>query len=129
MDAVLLPNGIGLNVNLPLNPQTTDGKLNVAFTEVDSTNPINLRFGELATGGVGITIGAPIVGAPNPFSEGQQYLAKSVTITPIDGDWSTSAALRELVSDRLIEATAVSEPSTLIGSVLAGLSVATVGKR
>lgn len=128
-DATLLPNGIGLNVNLPLNPQTTGGKLNVAFTAVDGTNPINLRFGELPTGGVGITVGAPIIGAPNPFSEGQQYLARSLTITPIDGDWSTNAAVRELVSDRLTAAAAIPEPSTIIGSVLAGLSAAAIRKR
>jgi len=128
-DAALLPRGIGLNVNLPLTPRITDGKLDVAFTAIDGTNPINLRFGDLPTGGVGVTIGAPIIGDPNPSSEGQRYLAGFTTITPIDGNWSTNAALRTQVSDRLIGAEAIPEPTSIIGSIVAGMAALTLRKR
>jgi 5'/3'-nucleotidase SurE len=93
----LLPTGVGLNVNVPV----SSTPLTTAFTEFDSATSLAIGFGAV-TGGTGLTVvpQSPVTN-PKPFSEGEQFLAGKITVTPFDGDWSSSDRDRELVADGL----------------------------
>jgi 5'/3'-nucleotidase SurE len=98
-NAKLLPSGIGLSINVPV----TENK-GIAFTRLERFTPLDLTFGELPGGGVGLQIfpvSLPLGSIPNPRSEGEQFVSGFTTITPIDGDWSASDAVRVRLSDRL----------------------------
>ncbi|WP_244329313.1 5'/3'-nucleotidase SurE [Tolypothrix sp. PCC 7910] len=99
----ILPKGIGLNVNIP----ATDKIQGVAFTEFDSAGSFDFKFGELPPNfgtGQGILYTQntlPAGTTPKPFSEGEQFLAGKVTVTPFDGDWGTTPDQRQALSSRL----------------------------
>ncbi|BAZ40618.1 phytase [Calothrix sp. NIES-4101] len=96
----ILPKGIGLNVNIP----ATDKIQGIAFTEFDSAGSFDFKFGELPPNfgtGQGILYtqnSLPDGTTPKPFSEGEQFLAGRVTVTPFDGDWSTTQSERQALS-------------------------------
>ncbi|BAY35300.1 phytase (plasmid) [Nostoc carneum NIES-2107] len=99
----ILPKGIGLNVNIP----ATDKIQGVAFTEFDSAGSFDFKFGELPPNfgtGQGILYTQntlPAGTTPKPFSEGEQFLAGKVTVTPFDGDWGTTPDQRQALGSRL----------------------------
>ncbi|MEA5504628.1 5'/3'-nucleotidase SurE [Halotia wernerae UHCC 0503] len=99
----LLPKGIGLNVNIP----ATDQIQGIAFTEFDSAGSFDFKFGELPPNfgtGQGILYtqnSLPDGTTPKPLSEGEQFLADKVTVTPFDGDWGTTPDQRPKISSRL----------------------------
>lgn len=98
-NAKLLPNGVGLNINVPVN-----GSKGIAFTRLERFTPLDFTFGELPGGGVGLQIvpvNLPVDRIPNPRSEGEQFASGFTTITPIDGDWSAGDGVRARLSDRL----------------------------
>ncbi len=93
-NSTILPPGIGLNINIPVRfPDGISGIRGVALTRFDSITPFDITFGELPTGtGVGLKlepVNLPSNTTPNPDSEGSQFLSGFITVTPIDGDWSS----------------------------------------
>ncbi|MBD2199935.1 MULTISPECIES: 5'/3'-nucleotidase SurE [Calothrix] len=99
-NSAILPKGIGLNVNIP----ATDKIKGIAFTEFDSAGSFDFKFGELPSNfgtGQGILYtqnSLPKGTKPKPFSEGEQFLAGKVTVTPFDGDWGTTPDKRQALS-------------------------------
>ncbi|MEM8780815.1 MAG: 5'/3'-nucleotidase SurE [Cyanobacteria bacterium P01_G01_bin.49] len=103
----LLPEGVGLNVNIPGNFAQ-----NVALTELDEISNFNLSFGELPEtigDGVGVLFSPNEEISPdeinNPISEGENFLAGNITVTPIDGSWVADEAVRDTKVSRLNNAT------------------------
>ncbi|NJO94418.1 MAG: 5'/3'-nucleotidase SurE, partial [Hydrococcus sp. RM1_1_31] len=102
----LLPEGVGLNVNIP--SDVTEG---VALTKLDETGTIDFSFGELPEelgegAGVLIDVAEPITPdeVTDPESEGQRFLSGSITVTPVDGSWVASDEVRESLRDRVLSA-------------------------
>ncbi len=111
----LLPEGVGLNINIPDN--LSGG---VALTELDETSNINLRFGELPEAfgeGAGLlfSFNDPISpDAINDFtSEGENFLAGNITVTPIDGSWVADSSVRESIESRFLAEIAIGEVKPL----------------
>ena len=98
----LLPDGVGLNVNIPGVVEDIEG---TALTVLDETGTFDLFVGELAPGVPSVLFSAPGPLDPEEItvaeSEGQNFLADFVTITPIDGDWTAGNNVRQALSDRL----------------------------
>ncbi len=101
-NATLLPNGVGLNVNIPAVVENIEG---VKLTELDQTGTLDLFVGELAPGVPGLLVnsglGIELEEITVPDSEGQNFLADFVTVTPIDGDWTSGDNVRKVLSDRV----------------------------
>jgi 5'/3'-nucleotidase SurE len=105
----LLPEGAGLNVNIPANfAEGVEGIQGVAFTQLDEVGTIDFSFGELPEnfgGGVGFKVDFAEKITPdeitNPQSEGERFLSGFITVTPIDGDWTAGEFVRQNLSDRL----------------------------
>jgi 5'/3'-nucleotidase SurE len=101
----LLPEGTGLNVNIPAQVENLEG---VALTRLDGTGTFGLFVDHLAPGTPGLLFqpGQPL--APEDItvadSEGQNFLADFLTITPIDGDWTGSENDRVTLQDRIAAA-------------------------
>ena len=99
----LLPDGIGLNVNIPADNPITG----IAFTEFDLAGSFDFKFGQLpANFGTGQSIlysqnSLPAGATPKPTSEGEQFLADKITVTAFDGDWGTTASQRQALAPRL----------------------------
>ncbi|MEO0801988.1 MAG: 5'/3'-nucleotidase SurE [Cyanobacteria bacterium J06642_2] len=105
----ILPEGVGLNVNIPATIDEIEG---VAITQLDETSTFDIFVGDL-----GAVTGEDANGVPSllatgnppivpeditvPDSEGQNFLANFITVTPIDGDWTAGEATRQALSDRL----------------------------
>ncbi|MDJ0678707.1 MAG: phytase [Xenococcaceae cyanobacterium MO_167.B52] len=113
--AELLPEGVGLSVNIPENRSG-----GVALTELDQTSNINLSFGELPEGfgegaGVLFSFNEPI--SPDeindPTSEGENFLAGNITITPIDGSWVADSSIRESIQSRFLAEIALTKVTPL----------------
>ena len=104
----LLPEGVGLNVNIPGTfAEGVEGIQGVALTELDETSNINLSFGELPEGfgeGAGVLFSPNENIPPNEIddatSEGENFLAGNITVTPIDGGWVADASIREIIASR-----------------------------
>jgi 5'/3'-nucleotidase SurE len=97
----ILPTGIGLNVNIP----AIDSIQGVAYTEFDQATSLGFRFGDLPPSlGEGqsllIVPGTPSEN-PDPDSEGEQFLAGYITVTPFDGDWGTNDSNRAAIAQEL----------------------------
>jgi len=101
----LLPEGVGLNVNIPARAEEIEG---VALTRLDGTGTFDLFVSELAPGTPGLLFRPGMSLEPEEItvadSEGQNFLADFITVTPIDGDWSGSENDRVRLSDRLASA-------------------------
>ena len=116
-NAALLPDGVGLNVNIPAVVADIEG---VKLTELDQTGTLDFFVGELAPGVPGLLFEGGVAIAPEAItvadSEGQNFLADFVTVTPIDGDWTSSANVRKTLSDRFdaAPADAVATPLNIL---------------
>ena len=101
-DSKILPEGVGLNVNIPAVVDNIEG---VSYTKLDGTGTFNLFVGELEPDVPSLlfSVGTPI--EPSEItvenSEGQNFLADFITVTPIDGDWTASDNVRQTLSDRI----------------------------
>jgi 5'/3'-nucleotidase SurE len=101
-DSKLMPDGVGLNVNIPPVVDNIEG---ISYTKLDGTGTFNLFVDELAPDVPGLlfTQGEGI--EPSEItvedSEGQNFLADFITVTPIDGDWTASDNVRQTLSDRI----------------------------
>ncbi|MEA5620938.1 5'/3'-nucleotidase SurE [Cronbergia sp. UHCC 0137] len=99
----LLPEGIGLNINIPADNPITG----ISFTEFDSAGSFNFSFGELPPNfgtGQGILYSQntlPDGATPKPTSEGEQFLADRITVTAFDGDWGTPENQRQELAPRI----------------------------
>ena len=105
-DAEILPDGIGLSVNIPSRfPQGVSDIQGVAFTNASDTSPIVIGFGDLdgqPGGDAGVIFGVtPAPTNPDPLSEGDQFLSGFITVTPIDGDWTADATGQEAIVSQL----------------------------
>ncbi|MEO1685750.1 MAG: phytase, partial [Cyanobacteria bacterium J06631_12] len=100
-DAPLLPDGVGLNINIPAVVENIEG---TKLTELDETGTVELFVGELQPGVPSLLFSGNAPIEPEeitvPDSEGQNFLADFVTVTPIDGDWTSGANVRKNLSDR-----------------------------
>lgn len=108
----LLPEGVGLSVNIPAEIEAID---ETVLTQLDETSTFDIFVGDLgeATGeapsGVPslLATGNPPI-APEeitvPDSEGQNFLANRITITPVDGDFTSGDDVRQALSDRVAAA-------------------------
>lgn len=107
-DEPLLPEGIGLSVNIPVRfPTGVEAIQGVALTRWDEVSPFEISFGELPPDfgeGAGLQF-VPFNPPPgtifDPESEGGQFLSGFITVTPIDGDWTASETARSSVADRI----------------------------
>ncbi|MGF1494010.1 MAG: 5'/3'-nucleotidase SurE [Microcoleaceae cyanobacterium] len=124
-DAEILPDDVGLNVNIPVRfPEGVEEIQGVRFTSTSEITPFQIDFGEVP-GGAGLRFfPADLPDTVDPVSEGGQFLSGFITVTPINPNWSTTSELRQeigeliapLLSDpifNLIEGTDDSE--TLLG--------------
>ena len=108
----LLPGGVGLNVNIPGTfAEGVDGIQGVALTELDETSNVDFSFRELPEGsgkGAGILLDFNENISPDEIedetSEGENFLAGNITVTPIDGSWVADASVREAIESRLANA-------------------------
>ncbi len=105
----ILPEGVGLNVNVPANfAEGVEGIQGVAFTQLDEVGTIDFGVGELPEmfgEGVGFTVSLADKITPdeitNPESEGERFLSGFITVSPIDGDWTADEFVRQNLSERL----------------------------
>ena len=81
---------MGLNVNIPGFFDEIEG---VALTELDEASNIDLRFGELPIlfgEGAGLLVDFNELISPEEIedstSEGENFLAGFITVTPVDGN-------------------------------------------
>ena len=100
----LLPDGVGLNVNIPAVVENIEG---TALTVLDETGTFDLFVGDRGDGPrLLFSPSTPL--SPEQItvanSEGQNFLGDFVTVTPVDGDWTASDAVRQSVSDRFTAA-------------------------
>ncbi len=102
-NADLLPKGVGLNINIPAyNPDIAKFSTitGVAFTKFDQASSLGLKVSEIQPGVPGLTLGASTnTGTGDLESEGGRFLARNITITPIDGNWSATATSRQQVAN------------------------------
>ncbi len=105
----LLPEGVGLNINIPtVLPEGVSKIEEVAFTELDETGTFDIFVGELPPNfgeGIGLLASVSDLISPEevtePTSEGQRFLSGAITVTPIDGNWGAGEAVRQEISDRV----------------------------
>jgi 5'/3'-nucleotidase SurE len=101
----LLPEGVGLNVNIPAVVEDVEG---LALTRLDETGTFDLFVDHIAPGVPGLVFapGQPL--EPGDItvadSEGQNFLANFITVSAIDGDWTASNNTRVRLQNRLAEA-------------------------
>jgi 5'/3'-nucleotidase SurE len=98
----LMPDGVGLNVNIPAVVDDIEG---ISYTKLDETGTFNLFVGELVENVPSLLFSAGNAIEPSEItvedSEGQNFLADFITVTPIDGDWTASDNVRQTLSDRI----------------------------
>lgn len=94
-----LPAGLGLNVNVPAGGLTQG----VSVTQFDGAASFDLPIIDTGAGPLlGFapnSLGAGV--APEKTSEGEQFLAGAIPVTPFDGNWSADSADRQAIGDRL----------------------------
>jgi len=95
--APLLPPGEGLSINVPGDP-TLAG---VAVTTIDQESSVQYPIGQLPSGLYNSTYIANTDPSGNPISEGAQFLTDHITVTPIDGNWTSSESDRATLEARL----------------------------
>ena len=98
----LMPDGVGLNVNIPAVVDNIEG---ISYTKLDRTGTFNLFVDELAPNVPSLLFSQGEGIEPSEItvedSEGQNFLADFITVTPIDGDWTASDNVRQTLSDRI----------------------------
>ncbi|EAZ88117.1 5'/3'-nucleotidase SurE [Crocosphaera chwakensis] len=107
-EAELLPEGVGLNINIPGTfAEGVNGIQGVVLTELDEISNLEFSFGELPPNfgeGAGVLVNLNENITPseveNEMSEGENFLAGFMTITPIDGSWVASSDIRESIEAR-----------------------------
>lgn len=107
--AALLPEGVGLSVNIPAGIDAIAGEV---ITQLDEASPFDIFVGDLGVGTGGEANGIPSLLAsiappitPEeitiPESEGQNFLANFITTTPVDGDFTAGDSTREAIENRI----------------------------
>jgi 5'/3'-nucleotidase SurE len=82
----ILPRGLGLDINVPVGASET----NHAFTMIDAATNSDISVAASATPGQAqFKFGGPVT-TGNPFSEGDAFNAGKITISPIDGNFSST---------------------------------------
>jgi broad specificity polyphosphatase/5'/3'-nucleotidase SurE len=81
----LLPDGIGLNVNIPLDVKLSE----VAFTRFDASTDADLKAVAHGITAVRLAYGGT-VSASDPHGKGNAFAQGHITITPFDGNYGTS---------------------------------------
>ncbi|MEO0840218.1 MAG: phytase, partial [Cyanobacteria bacterium J06643_5] len=98
----LMPDGVGLNVNIPAVVDNIEG---ISYTKLDGTGTFDLFVDELAPNVPSLLFSQGNAIEPSEItvedSEGQNSLADFITVTPIDGDWTASDNVRQTLSDRI----------------------------
>lgn len=95
--APLIPGAEGLSINIPGTPDP----VGVAATRIDQESAASFPIGEKPNGLYNSTLIANTAPSGNPLSEGAQFLADRLTVSPIDGSWSASEQARLDLSMRL----------------------------
>ncbi|MEM8720960.1 MAG: 5'/3'-nucleotidase SurE [Cyanobacteria bacterium P01_G01_bin.39] len=127
-DGDFLTGDSGLNINVPLAGSLED----VAFTKLDEATALDVGVELIPFPGNTDTFGFTFedsVLSDDPNSEGSNFLADKVTITPLDGNYNAGLADTLTIADTLgLEfgaPTVFDETSTGIGSSLPGAPSAT----
>ncbi|MCO6419193.1 esterase-like activity of phytase family protein [Siccirubricoccus sp. KC 17139] len=82
-DGMLLPTGVGLNVNIPRYADPSD----VVFTRIDAATDHELHAAGTGTAGEAkLEFGGPVV-TDDPLAEGNAFAAGHITVTPIDANY------------------------------------------
>lgn len=92
----LLPEGQGLNVNVPVGADPED----FAFTLMDEANDGDFQIVQNEDGEYVFSLG-DAVDSDDPNSEGAHYNDGDITLTPIDGSYQASDAVTAELSDLL----------------------------
>jgi 5'/3'-nucleotidase SurE len=93
----LLPAGEGLTINVPGSP-TLSG---VAVTTIDQESSTQFPIHQLPSGLYNSDSIPNTSPSGNPASEGAQFLTGHITVTPIDGNWTSSEGDRAALEARL----------------------------
>ncbi len=91
----ILPDGVGLNVNIP---EAVDEIEGVAYTRLDETSTFEI-FVNPETGV--LSAAAPQGLSDNPQSEGVNFINNYITVTPLDGDWTAGDNVRQILENKL----------------------------
>ncbi|GEM_PF-156713 len=98
----LMPDGVGLNVNIPPVVDDIEG---VSYTKLDGTGTFNLFVDELAPDVPSLLFSQGDGIEPSEItvedSEGQNFLADFITVTPIDGNWTAGDNVRQTLESRI----------------------------
>ncbi len=124
-DGAFLTDDLGLNINVPLAGSLDD----VAFTKLDEATARDIDVELIPIPGntdtFRFTVEDPVL-SDDPNSEGLNFLADKVTISPLDGNYNAGLAPTLAIADILGlefgDPTVFDETSTGIGSKLAGVS-------
>lgn len=81
----LLPQGIGLNINLPLDAQSSD----IAFTHFDASTDADLKAVVDGSGSARLVYGDSVT-TSDPAGEGNAFQDGHITITPFDGNYGSN---------------------------------------
>lgn len=93
----LLPEGEGLTVNVP-GAATLNG---VAVTTIDRESSAEYPIHQLPSGLYNSSFTPAAGSSGNPTSEGAQFLDNRITVTPIDGNWTSSEGDRAALEARI----------------------------
>ncbi|MFC0407714.1 5'/3'-nucleotidase SurE [Roseomonas elaeocarpi] len=93
----ILPDGQSLSINVP-----GDHVINgVTVTTIDRESTAEYPISEQADGSYNSSYVPAAASSGNPLSEGAQFLEGNATITPIDGNWTSTLADRDALEQRL----------------------------
>jgi hypothetical protein len=93
----LLPSGEGLSIEIPGSSDLSG----LAVTRIDRESSASYPIGRLDNGLYNSAFTPNENPSGNPLSEGAQFLAGNLTVSPIDGDWSAPDSVRLDLEQRL----------------------------
>lgn len=99
-DGSILPAGVGLNINVPIDASTDK----VAFTAPDAATQLDLGVEPVPVPGVEDTLRFAFDGpttTDNPHSEGTNFAEGYITISPIDGNYNADLGSTLAVAELL----------------------------
>ena len=103
----ILPDGKGLTINVPGNPALAG----VAVTAVTPESSASFPFSQSADGTYSESFIPNAEPSGSPTAEGSLFLNDYVTISPIDGNWGSTASDRDALAVRLGDTLTANPPA------------------
>ena len=103
----ILPEGEGLSINVPGDPALAGA----AVTTVTPESSASFPFSQSADGTYSEAFIPNTDPSGSPTAEGSQFLNNYVTVSPIDGNWGSTAADRDALAVRLGNTLAANPPA------------------